>query len=178
MGIYVIRHGKTDWNEESKIQGQTNIKLNEIGIKQASEVRKEIEQKNIDLIICSPLDRTKQTAQIINKNMNIPIQYNEKFMERNFGVLEGKKTEEIENLNEYFEYNVNKEVEDGENIQRFFNRVFEGMKEIEKEYKEKNVLLVTHGGVARAIDYYFNGKLKEKSDLEKAILKTCELREY
>lgn len=177
MNVYVIRHGKTDWNIESRMQGQSNIKLNEFGIKQANEVRKIIEEKNIDLIISSPLDRAKQTAEIINKNMKKPIEYNEKIIERSFGILEGKISNEIKNLDDYFEYHKNQEVKNGEKVQDFVNRVFEGMEQIEKNNKDKNILIVTHGGVARAIDYYFNGIPKER-DVGKAILGTCEVREY
>lgn len=177
MNLYVIRHGKTDWNLESRMQGQTNTKLNELGIEQANRVRKIIEEKNIDLIISSPLDRAKQTAEIINKNMNKPIEYNEKIMERNFGILEGKIANEIKNLDDYFEYHKNEKIEKGEKIQDFVNRVFEGMKQIEENHQDKNVLVVTHGGVARAIDYYFNGIPKEK-DIGKSLLSNCEVREY
>ena len=101
MSIYVIRHGKTDWNLESRIQGKTNISLNEIGINQAEEVREKLENKEIDLIISSPLDRTRQTAEIINKNMKLPIKYNENLMERNFGIYEGKNSKEIEDWKEF-----------------------------------------------------------------------------
>lgn len=177
MNLYVIRHGKTDWNLESRMQGQSNTRLNQIGIEQADKVRKIIEEKNIDLIISSPLERTKQTAEIINKNMNKPIEYNEKIMERNFGILEGKIANQIKNLDDYFEYHQNKEVEKGEKIQDFVGRVFEGMEQIEKEHKNKNILLVTHGGVARAIDYYFNG-IPEERDVGKGLLSNCEIREY
>ena len=170
MNLYVIRHGKTDWNLQSRMQGQSDTNLNQIGIEQADEVRKIIEEKNIDLIISSPLERTKQTA-------NKPIEYNEKIMERNFGILEGKIATEIENLNDYFEYHKNQELEQGEKIQDFVNRVFEGMKQIEEKHLDKNVLVVTHGGVARAIDYYFNG-LPEEKDVGKGLLSNCEIREY
>ena len=122
MSIFVIRHGKTDWNTLSKIQGQSNIELNEIGIKQAEEVRDKIEQKNIDLIICSPLDRTKQTAEIINKNLKLPIKYNDNLKERNFGIFEGKTSKEIDNWEEILKYHQNEEVKQGEKIQDFFRK--------------------------------------------------------
>lgn len=177
MNLYVIRHGKTDWNAQSRMQGQSDIKLNQIGINQADEVRKIIEEKNIDLIISSPLERTKQTAEIINKNMNKPIEYNEKMMERNFGILEGQIANQIKNLEDYFEYHKNQGIEKGEKIQDFVERVFEGMRQIEKEHQNKNVLIVTHGGVARAIDYYFNGIPKQR-DVGTGLLSNCEIREY
>ena len=120
--LYIVRHGKTDWNALSKIQGQSNIELNEIGIKQAEEVRYKIEQKNIDLIICSPLDRTKQTAEIINKNLKLPIKYNDNLKERNFGIFEGKTSKEIENWEEILKYHQNEEVKQGEKIQDFFRK--------------------------------------------------------
>ena len=177
MSIFVIRHGKTDWNTLSKIQGQSNIELNEIGIKQAEEVRDKIEKKNIDLIICSPLDRTKQTAEIINKNLKLPIKYNDKLKERNFGIYEGKTSKEVEKWEEILKYHQNEEVKQGEKIQDFFGRVFESLEEIEKNYKDKNVLLVTHGGVARAIDCYFNGIPEDNNDTG-YMLKNCEIKEY
>ena len=177
MNLYVIRHGKTDWNLESRIQGKTNISLNEMGMNQAEEVRKKIEEKDIDLIIASPLDRTKQTAEIINKNMQVPIKYHENLMERNFGIYEGKDAKTVDVWKDLLKYHDNVAVENGEKIQEFFGRVFDCMSDIEKENKDKNVLIVTHGGVARAIDCYFNGIPEDNEDTG-SMLSNCEVREY
>ena len=70
------------------------------------------------------------------------------------------------------------EVENGERIQEFFGRVFECVNDIKEENNDKNVLLVTHGGVARAIDCYFNGIPEDKEDTGKFMLGNCEVREY
>ena len=48
--IYVVRHGQTDWNLEGKTQGRTDIELNEVGIEQAKQTKKELKNINIDLI--------------------------------------------------------------------------------------------------------------------------------
>ena len=97
MNLYVVRHGQTDWNINHMILGKTDIELNEKGKKQAEEVSKKLEKEKIDLIISSPLKRTKQTAEIINKNKNIPIIYDSRIQERNFGEFEGLK-DIIQNL--------------------------------------------------------------------------------
>ena len=178
MSLFVIRHGKTDWNSESRVQGQSNIKLNEMGIKQAENIREKIENRNIDIIICSPLDRTKQTAEIINKNMDLPIMVDDRIKERNFGIFEGKKTREIEEWKEYLKYHKNKELEEGEKIQDFFSRIFDFASEIEKEAQDKNILVVTHGGVARGLECYFKGIPDDEEDVGSSMLDTCEVREY
>lgn len=54
MKLYIIRHGQTNWNKKGKIQGKTDIELNEEGIKQAKEARKILENCDIDLIVTSP----------------------------------------------------------------------------------------------------------------------------
>ena len=64
MKVYVIRHGLTDWNLNGKIQGQKDIELNEIGIKQAKDAKDKFNSYNFDMIICSPLKRTKLTAKL------------------------------------------------------------------------------------------------------------------
>ena len=55
MRLLLTRHGQTDWNVKGKIQGLTDIELNETGIKQAEDTREKLLNENIDVIISSPL---------------------------------------------------------------------------------------------------------------------------
>lgn len=75
MKIYVLRHGQTSWNVDRKIQGKQDIELNEVGIKQAYSAKGKFNKLNIDLIMCSPLKRTKQTADIINEDKNLDMRH-------------------------------------------------------------------------------------------------------
>ena len=70
MSLLITRHSQTDWNLKRKIQGKSDIALNETGIEQAKEVAKKLSNEPIDLIICSPLIRARQTAEIINGDRN------------------------------------------------------------------------------------------------------------
>lgn len=73
MEILLTRHGQTDWNLLKKVQGKADIELNEKGIQQAETTRDFLKEKSIDLILCSPLKRAIQTAEIINQGRNIRI---------------------------------------------------------------------------------------------------------
>lgn len=53
-----------------KCQGRTDIELNETGIEQAKQAKEQLKNYNIDQIICSPLKRTRKTAEIINETTN------------------------------------------------------------------------------------------------------------
>ena len=113
MKIYVTRHGQTDWNVQGKTQGRTDIELNEVGIKQAKQTKEELKNVDIDLIICSPLKRAKQTAQIINEGRNIPIIFDDQIIERNFGEFEGEKIK----FDEFWDYNETQKYHKGVTIQ-------------------------------------------------------------
>ena len=63
--------------------------INNTGIKQAEKTRDLIKNEKIDLILCSPLKRARQTAEIINQNRNINMVIDERISERNFGEFEG-----------------------------------------------------------------------------------------
>ena len=93
MNLYLVRHGQTDLNKKNIIQGITNAKLNDIGINQAKNLQSEIDKLDIDLVISSPLIRTKETTNIILNNRNIPIIYDDRIIERYAGDLEGKRDE-------------------------------------------------------------------------------------
>ena len=89
MEIFVTRHGQTNWNFLGKIQGKTDIELNETGKLQAKETGEKIKEEKIDLIIASPLKRARETAEIINSNFGVQILEDERLMERGFGKSEG-----------------------------------------------------------------------------------------
>ena len=90
MKLYVIRHGQTNWNLKGIIQGQKDIELNDKGINEARKAKDEFNNLKIDLIMCSPLKRAKETAKILNtdKNINIP------YIKRSFPI----NLSDIENL--------------------------------------------------------------------------------
>ena len=90
MKLYIVRHGKTDWNIMGLLQGQTNIELNEEGINDARKLSKEINLNEIDLCISSSLERAKQTAEILTNN-KIKIISDNMIVERGFGDYECKK---------------------------------------------------------------------------------------
>ena len=71
--LYIMRHGKTDWNEKRKLQGRTDIPLNDAGRKMAEKAREEYADISFDVCYCSPLSRARETAEIFLRGRNIPI---------------------------------------------------------------------------------------------------------
>lgn len=89
--FYMARHGLTDWNLIPKVQGATDIPLNEGGIKQAYALADNIISSGakIDRILCSPLSRASETARIVSEKTGIPMQVEPRLIEQNFGKWEG-----------------------------------------------------------------------------------------
>lgn len=87
--LYIMRHGRTDWNELHKMQGRTDIPLNECGRKMAEKAREEYKDVNFDICYCSPLSRARETADILLKGRDIPIIYDDRLLEMSFGIYEG-----------------------------------------------------------------------------------------
>lgn len=151
--IYIVRHGQTNWNIEQKIQGQTDIPLNEFGIKQAENQASKIKDLKIDKIYCSDLKRTKQTAEILNTNFNVPIEFDKDLREVGFGTIEGRTKTEISKEFMY-EFRQNPEKFGAETKEHLFNRV----KTVLNRYSnsDENILLVTHGGIIHMMQYYID----------------------
>ncbi|MCF6304114.1 MAG: histidine phosphatase family protein [Rhodobacteraceae bacterium] len=87
--FYYIRHGQTDWNLEKRYQGSKDIPLNEAGIAQAHSAVDSLKNCGITHIFSSPLVRARATADILNKDLNLPLTEIVGLQECNFGVLEG-----------------------------------------------------------------------------------------
>ncbi len=171
MDIFVTRHGQTDWNAEQRIQGQTDIELNQSGREQAEFVRDSVKNNKYDLIISSPLKRARETADIINQVLNVPIIEDDRLMERNFGKSEGltkavirEMEKEHPEITDVWNYKRNVQYNGIEGMQEFCKRVYEFLDEIINKYQGKRIFLVSHGGVFVPMYCYFN-----KIDLESLV---------
>ncbi len=89
MKLYLLRHGQTDWNVVWRMQGATDIPLNEKGIDQAHEAAERMKNDHYDAIYSSPLIRARVTADIISEKLGMTYSVDERLKEMSFGILEG-----------------------------------------------------------------------------------------
>ena len=95
MKLYLIRHGETDWNKEFKIQGSSDIELNEYGRELAFITREGLRHIPFDIAYTSPLKRAKETAEIILGGRNILLYEDKRVQEACFGSFEGATLKEL-----------------------------------------------------------------------------------
>lgn len=177
MKILLVRHGETNWNVKRKMQGKTDIELNENGKNQAKAISNKIKDENIDVIICSTLKRASKTAQIINEEIGCEIIYDDRLVERGCGIYEGKHPEEFDKV-EFWSYKRNVKIEGAECVRDFFDRVFKALDDIIDKYKGKKVLIVAHGGVSLPVNCYFNGIPDRDNILDMGGMHNCEIARY
>lgn len=154
MKLYVIRHGRTLWNEKGLMQGWVNIKLSETGKKEAKDIRGKLKDISFDICISSPLKRTLETASIVTDN-KYKIITDELLIERNLGEFEGKKYAEYEKL-KFWDYKLNNDSYGVEPVKDILKRTSFFLNNLkEKDYK--TVLIVSHAATIRAINYNIKG---------------------
>jgi probable phosphoglycerate mutase/uncharacterized phosphatase len=146
--ICFIRHGQTDWNLQSRMQGREEVPLNETGINQAKEASSALSKTKDSFgwskIITSPLSRAKDTANMIKEATECPsIIVDERLLERDFGALSGT---EYNSFSKAVCGNV-PELSTVETVESLLGRVNELIEE--KVSEGEHVLFVTHGAVTR-----------------------------
>ena len=175
MRVLLIRHGQTDWNKNKILQGTKDIPLNELGLEQAEKARELLVDKHIDVAFCSPLIRTRQTAEIALRGRDIPVIFDERIRERCFGVAEGMSTADIDFASTWLPGQPPM-YEGMETFEMLLERIGGFFVDIYEKYKDKTVLVVTHGGVSIVCGYYFCGP--PKTDRNEYFCKNCDLKEY
>ena len=148
--IILVRHGQTQMNADRIYFGKLNPPLNPLGKIQAHEAKKRLETEitSYDFIHASPLERTKETAEIVNF-LGKRISFDERLEEINFGIFEGLKYREIvERYPKEYEESVTNwktyHYETGESLETLQKRVIEYIFSLDLE---KDHLIVTHWGV-------------------------------
>lgn len=150
--ICLVRHGETDWNVARRLQGFTDIPLNAEGLRQAHAAATHLTQEGFDAIYSSDLQRALATAQIIGRQIDVPVELDEHLRERNFGQLQGLTPDEAAERFPDIQPRVRaRELEatppDGESLAAFAERVHKGLDGIARRHPGQTVLAVAHGGV-------------------------------
>lgn len=149
MKLYIVRHGQTDWNRARRLQGRTDIPLNEWGRLVAELTREGLKDVTFDVAVTSPLIRAKETAELILKGRNIPIIEDERIIEVNFGAYEGESFQlDNENLQNFFSRpEAYYPIDGSESMESILQRTGEFLSELYRkpEYQESTILISTHG---------------------------------
>ena len=171
MKIYMIRHGETDWNKKRKLQGQVDIPLNEFGRLLARQTAPALKDIPFDAVYTSPLQRAKETAELVIGDRNIPLIEEDRLKEMGFGEFEGMCcSEEGWNIpdpdfHNFFDAPQNYQPpKGGESFQELTRRLNSFLQELiqKSEMKEKTVLLSTHGAALCGLLHLIKGNPIEK----------------
>lgn len=151
MTIALIRHGQTAWNFERRLQGTTDIPLNDTGREQAATVAPRL-TGDWDVVVSSPLGRARETAQIIADALGLELGpvYHE-VVERHYGDAEGATAEMVE-ANWPDRLYPNLETEES-----VVERGLRGLEAIARDYPGQNVLVVSHGTLIRLTLSHLSG---------------------
>lgn len=175
MILYVVRHGQTEWNLKHLVQGISDIPLTEKGIEEAYKLQELVASLDIDVVISSPLERARKTAQIITNN-KLPINTDDRIKERDWGMNEGAEIDSVDTI-DCWDVILNTNVQNIERIQDFMLRVSSFIEDIKVRYKDKKVLVVTHSAVIRVI-HYMLGRIPDDGDLSKIDIPNLRILEY
>lgn len=154
--IILVRHGETTWNREGRYQGQIDTPLSERGLKQGHLVAEALKDVPIDLCYASPLSRSFDTASFCAKFHDLPVTKDERLLEINHGLWEGKLADEIRDdygdlLHKWHTTVVDAQMPEGENIQDVADRSMPAFVEYGEKHEGKTVLVVAHDAVNKAV---------------------------
>lgn len=145
LGLF--RHGQTDWNIDFRLQGTTDIAMNETGVQQVFRASEVLKAQGWDLILTSPLGRAKHTAELLSEALGLDAAtVSDQLTERSFGVAEGLTYEQWQQQYEGIDFipGAEREIE----VQGRARLLLDW---ISREYSGAKVLAVSHGALIRFV---------------------------
>ncbi len=156
--LLLIRHGETDWNNQGRLQGTTDVPLNEEGRSQARALAEHLADWPLAGVWSSPLSRALETAEAVAQVHGLAVSCNRDLREIEMGQWEGLTIPEVkERWGGHFDQWSSDPVNslpppDGEDFVGFQNRGMAALAEIAAQYGEdKQVAVICHGGFIRAV---------------------------
>ncbi len=154
--ILIIRHGQTAWNKLKRLQGHSDVPLNEDGRLQALTLAQTLKTEPLDAIFSSDLQRAYQTANEIARCHQLSVYRDKSLRERCYGICEGMTSDEIrakypESYEAWYAADPDHFFPDGErkteNPRQFHHRALNALLNVASRYTGKKIAIVTHFGV-------------------------------
>ena len=145
--LYLVRHGETEWNRARRIQGRTDIPLNDTGRDQARASGRLLARRQWDAVLASPLSRAFETASIIATELGLPEpEPLPAVVERNYGEAEGLDWQQLE-----LRFPASADVPGRESREDVAARVVPALIELAERQADQRLVIVSHGGAIRAV---------------------------
>jgi len=141
LRLYIARHGETSWNLQHRLQGWTDVPLDETGRKQAAALAESLKGVRIDAIYSSTLSRSRDTAQTVAAR-TMTVKSLDGLRERNYGHFQGGSDTDaqfVKRMNVWDD-----RLDDGESLNQLLARARDSLAQIRREHPAGNVLIVAH----------------------------------
>lgn len=150
--ICIIRHGETDWNVAKRIQGHTDIPLNETGRAQALAMAFNAAHQRFHAIYSSDLARAQETAQVLAQREDHEVTLLPQLRERHYGIFQGITAAQGAErypaaYANYLARDLDYDFESGESLRGFAARVAEGIEWLVRHHSGQTIAAVSHSGV-------------------------------
>ena len=158
--FYLVRHGTNDLIGKAIAGRMPGVHLNATGREQAKRIADRLEGEGIQRIVCSPLERCRETAAPFSERIGVPVEMSEAVIEINFGDFNGKTLKELETLPEWKKWNSNRSLlhlPNGENIGQVQERMVQEILRLRRESTGQKIAIFSHGDPLRSIVCYFLG---------------------
>jgi probable phosphoglycerate mutase len=145
--LYLVRHGETEWNRLRRIQGISDIPLNDVGREQAKRTGALLAGRSWDAVFSSPLERAHETASIIADELGLPAPtVDVRLTERDYGQAEGMDFVQMQE-----HYPNDAEIPGRERRSVVATRAIAALDDIAAAHPDSSVVIVTHGGLIRSV---------------------------
>jgi glucosyl-3-phosphoglycerate phosphatase len=151
--LVVWRHGRTEWNLVGRIQGQTDVDVDEVGLAQAERAAPRVAAFEPQLIVSSDLRRAVRTAQPLAALTGLPVDLDPRLREQYYGPWQGLTWPEIAEAypDDFARWGTGTPVANPaiETVEDMAKRVSSAFRDIVDRVGDGTAVLVTHGGAAR-----------------------------
>ncbi|TFV79260.1 bifunctional RNase H/acid phosphatase [Blastococcus sp. CT_GayMR19] len=145
---HLLRHGQTEHTPERRFSGRNDLPLSRTGRAEAEAAAVRVAQLGIDVIVASPLRRTRETAELVAATLGVPVEFDDDLIELDFGDLEGLTAEEARAKHPLaarrFGTDVTVAAPGGESVMDVSTRVARARRRLLSRHAGKSVLVVTH----------------------------------
>ncbi len=162
--IALLRHGKTVWNEEGRIQGRENSPLSTTGKQEVHDWGHFMAELSIDQIVASDLGRVKETVVILQQYIkSVPVTWEPALREQNWGEWEGMTFTHLQEtrgrlLEQQIRAGWDFRPPGGESRREVLQRVLPRVLRLARKHRNKRILMVCHEGVIKTLIYHLAGR--------------------